>query len=101
VISIEGAEYVGPSLTGKTGESVYPHVLENRRITTHEADNRLGISSGWVWNILKVNLNMCQIAAKFMQCLLRSRRIVSTCTRTFNNGLKESQNSVTGDETWV
>jgi hypothetical protein len=46
VISIEGDEYVGPSLTNKTGESVYPLVLENRRITTHEVDKRLGISSG-------------------------------------------------------
>jgi len=46
VISIEGAEYVGPSLASKTGKIVYLRVLENGRITTHEVDNRLGISSG-------------------------------------------------------
>jgi hypothetical protein len=46
VISVEGAEYVRPSLTSKTGESVYPLVLENRKITTHDIDNRLGIPSG-------------------------------------------------------
>jgi hypothetical protein len=46
VISIEGAEYVGPSLASKTGKIVYLLVLENGRITTHEVDNRLGISSG-------------------------------------------------------
>lgn len=45
---------------------------------------------------------MCQIAAKFMQYLLRSRRIMSTVPGPWTVAWNfESQNSVTGDEMWV
>lgn len=43
---------------------------ENRRIAIHEVGNILGISFGTVRRILKDNLSMHQIAAKFAPCLL-------------------------------
>jgi len=43
---------------------------KNRRIAIHEVGNILGIPFGTVQRILKDNLSMHQIAAKFASCLL-------------------------------
>ena len=43
---------------------------ENKRIAIHEVGNILGVSFGTVRRILKDNLSMHQIAAKFASCLL-------------------------------
>jgi hypothetical protein len=49
-------------------EGTCPH--KNRRITVYEAAN-MWISFGAVQSVLKGNLNMYQIAAKFMPCLFK------------------------------
>jgi hypothetical protein len=99
VISAEKTECSGHPSTRKTKENVdqvKEIVHENKRITIHEVANMLGISSfGSVQSILKEHLNMHQIATKFVPHQLRgsTRRIMSTCARTFKGDLKETQNS--------
>jgi transcriptional regulator with XRE-family HTH domain len=44
-------------------------VLKNR-LPVHEVAEMLGISFGSVQRILKDSVNMCQISAKFVLCLL-------------------------------
>jgi hypothetical protein len=73
-------------------DQVKEFVKGNRRITICEDADMLEIFLGWVQSILKDNLNMCQIATKFVPRLLMSRRIVSTHATTFMEAWKKTQN---------
>lgn len=68
VTCVKDAERAGRPSTSKTDENELVH--ENRRITIRELADTINISFGSVQSILKDNLNMCRIAAKFVPHLL-------------------------------
>lgn len=72
-ITLQVTECSGCPLARKTNENVDQArelFRENRRIAIHEVGNILGTSFGTFQRILKDNLSMHQIAAKFASCLL-------------------------------
>jgi hypothetical protein len=69
VTSVERVEHCRHQSTSKTDETVVrvkELVLESRRITIHEVAYMLEYLFGSVQSILKDNLNMLWIAAKFL-----------------------------------
>jgi phage antirepressor YoqD-like protein len=85
VTSVDDAKCSGhPSMhnTDENVDRVQELVHENRRITVREVAKMLGISYESVQIVLKDNLYMCRIAAKFMPCLLseeQKENHVTTC----------------------
>jgi hypothetical protein len=71
-------------LPSKTDEGMdqVKELLKNRIITIHQVADMLGMSFGSVQSTLKDNLNMHQISAKFVPCLLnegQKENHVKTC----------------------
>jgi len=107
--SVDDDERSGRKSTSTTPENiakVREVILADRRETTHDVCDIVGLSYGTVQHILAENLNMRSIFARFVPKLLSDDRKVhrvSVCrehkqTRDDPNFIS---NIITGDETWV
>jgi hypothetical protein len=71
------------SKTDENVDHVKEFIIGNRRTMICEVADKFGILFGSVQSILKDNLNMYQIATKFVPRLLMSRRIMPAYASTF------------------
>ena len=81
-------------------------ILEDRRQTIHDVCNRVGLSYGSCQRILADELNMRQIAAKFVPRLLNNDQWdqrVQVCTKPQKTVRHDPNLSrvITGDESWL
>jgi len=82
-------------------------IRSNRQLTIREISEDLNISYGSVQNILTTNLNMGQVSAKFVLCVLtveQKQQRLSFSLELRDRAASDSSflgNVITGDETWV
>jgi histone-lysine N-methyltransferase SETMAR len=109
-VSAEGDERSWPPSTSKTAENaekIRELIHEDRRRTSHELADTVGISYGICQETLTENFNMRRISAKFVPRLLtndQKQRRINLCVE-----LREKANEnqtficriITGDEIWI
>lgn len=110
VTSVKDENRLGRPTSSKTNKNidrVREMVLNDRRITIRELSDALALSFGSVQSILKDDLNMRRIAAKFVPRLLsndqKESRVIA-CTdlkEQLKNDPRFMEKVITGDETWI
>jgi len=108
--SVEQEERLGRPSTSKTQENVErvsEMIRSNRRLTIREISEDLNISYGSVQNILTTDLNMRQVSAKFVPCVLtveQKQQRLSLSLQLRDCATSDSSflgNVIMGDEAWV
>jgi histone-lysine N-methyltransferase SETMAR len=110
-VSVEDDEHSGQSSTTRTTENIEKIrdlIHEDRRRTIHELAGTVGINYG-VCQILKENLNMCRIAAKFVPRLLTKDQKhwhINVCLKlqekaTTDPTFTNISRIITGNKSWI
>jgi hypothetical protein len=109
-VSVQDYECSGWPSTSKTTENVekiWELVQNDRRWTIHELADTVGMSYRVFQEILKENLNMRHIAAKFVPWLLtndQKQRHVNVCLELWVKANKDPTSIsriITDDESWI